>query len=294
MSTKAKWEQLIEKYLHEDQERAEQLFHEIVVESSRKIYEELMELDGDDQVGQFIDEVSSEETQEYYEADEGDDSESDELGVDADMPDADMPDADMSSDEDMPSDEDEDEFGDEEEESEFDVEDEEDEDDAPATKSDIMNLEDKLDELMAEFESKMHDSGSSVPDEEDEESSDDEDEDVMESIQLPHAPKPKHEDHKATSPVAANAGSKGPVGSVVKPVATGRGAESVPTGPKSPSNAYTKGQGNLPGAGSFKNTVNGAGRVAAGHGDSAPRPKTETVKAKSPVPESRKNTKKRI
>jgi hypothetical protein len=41
MST-AKFEKLIDLILNEDQERAEQLFHDIVVEKSREIYESLM------------------------------------------------------------------------------------------------------------------------------------------------------------------------------------------------------------------------------------------------------------
>ena len=44
MST-AKFEKLIDLIINEDQERAEQLFHEIVVEKSREIYESMMEDD---------------------------------------------------------------------------------------------------------------------------------------------------------------------------------------------------------------------------------------------------------
>jgi hypothetical protein len=178
-------------------------------------------------------------------------------------------------------------------------------DEEPASKSDIMNLEDKLDELMAEFESLMHGEEGMSGEEDmdmgneedmgDEEGMGDEEEEVMESVQLQKAPQPKHEAIKATSPVAANAGAKGPVGSVVKPTKIGGASETVPTGPKGPSSPYhTSSAGNLPHAGKFGNTPNGAKKVAGGHGESAPKPKSETVKAKSPVPESKLSKKRKV
>ena len=265
MST-AKYEKLIDLILNEDQERAEQLFHEIVVEQSRAIYESLM--DEESGVGDLHRELEAESvgSDDMMEAD-------DEMDMDdgMDMGDEESADGEMDMDD--------------EEDEEMDMGDES--EGEPATKDDIMNLEDKLDELMAEFESMMHGGDEEEPapmsDEEDSE-------EVMESVDLQAAPKAKHEDHKAKSPVAANAGGKGSVGAHVKPVHT-QGTESVPTGPKAPSNAYTKGQGNLPGAGSFKNTVAGAGKLSKGQGEAAPTPKNEDHKAKSPVAESKKATK---
>jgi len=102
--------------------------------------------------------------------------------------------------------------------------------DEPATKDDIMNLEDKLDQLMAEFEDLMgNDDGGNGdmmgPDEGGDalEMDDTEEMGMMEAVSLKAAPKPVTGEQGAysKSPVAANAGAKGPVGNTVKPVHTG-------------------------------------------------------------------------
>jgi hypothetical protein len=103
--------------------------------------------------------------------------------------------------------------------------------DEPATKDDIMNLEDKLDQLMAEFEDLMGDNdmggnGDMMgPDEGGDalEMDDTEEMGMMEAVSLKAAPKPVTGEQGAysKSPVAANAGAKGPVGNTVKPVHAG-------------------------------------------------------------------------
>ena len=57
MSAK-KFEKLIDLIINEDQERAEQLFHEIVVEKSREIYESII---NEDAIEGLEDEVSADD-----------------------------------------------------------------------------------------------------------------------------------------------------------------------------------------------------------------------------------------
>jgi hypothetical protein len=107
--------------------------------------------------------------------------------------------------------------------------------DEAATKDDILNLEDKLDQLMAEFEQLM--GGNDATDGDDfgpEEGGDaievDDTEEMMpmaEAVSLKAAPKPVTSEEggiNTKSNVAANAGAQGPIGSTVKPVST-TGAE---------------------------------------------------------------------
>jgi hypothetical protein len=95
-----------------------------------------------------------------------------------------------------------------------------------------MNLEDKLDQLMAEFEDLMGDEGGDGDDFGPDEGGDaiemDDTEEMemgmMEGLDLKAAPKPVTSEEGGVnkkSTVAANAGAKGPIGSTVKPVHTG-------------------------------------------------------------------------
>jgi hypothetical protein len=105
--------------------------------------------------------------------------------------------------------------------------------DEAATKDDIMNLEDKLDQLMAEFEDlmgndDMGDGDGFGPDEGGDAIEMDDTEEMepgmMESLDLKAAPKPVTSEEGGVnkkSTVAANAGAKGPIGNSVKPVHTG-------------------------------------------------------------------------
>jgi hypothetical protein len=104
-----------------------------------------------------------------------------------------------------------------------------DSDNEPATKDDILNLEDKLDQLMAEFEDLMggDDMGNGDgfgPDEGGDAIEMDDTDEMMEAISLKAAPKPVTSEEGGVnkrSTVSANSGAKGPIGSTVKPVHTG-------------------------------------------------------------------------
>lgn len=295
MST-AKFEKLIDLILNEDQERAEQLFHEIVVEKSREIYENLMQ---HDDVDGLISEIEMEEggahgVMEDDLDDEGmDGMDAEGMGDDEDDMDDEEGMDDMDDEEDMDG------MGakgmgdDEEDMDDMGYEEDMDDAEGEVTKSDLQSIEDKLDEIMAEIEAQMSDSGAAeeMPDEESAEDS--EEEQVMESADLKPAPKAKSEDHKSTSPVAAESGKKGPTGGVAKP-ALSNGSESVPTAPKTPSNPYTKGMGEVKHAGKFGNTVNGGARVGSGKGETVSVPKNSSEKSRSPVAESKKPAKKAV
>lgn len=158
-----KFEQLIEYVINDEEKKARDLFHEIVVEKSRTIYEELMtkeEIDeAKDKVDEEekVDEAKGNDKDKEEKVDEAkdedldenvkpidemggdkadgliDDIETEEKGLnleDEDMGDAEMGDAEMGD---------------------VDVKDEADLEDR------VVDLEDKLDELMAEFESLMGD-----------------------------------------------------------------------------------------------------------------------------------------
>jgi hypothetical protein len=117
-----KYEQLIEHIINDEEGKARALFHEIVVEKSRDIYESLMDEEyteegiGGDQVGGLVDEITMDETNGIG---EGDDMDSmDDMEDMGDM-------GDMDSEEDL--------------------------------ESKVMNLEAELEALRAEFEQIMGD-----------------------------------------------------------------------------------------------------------------------------------------
>ena len=152
MANQNKFEQMLEKLVNEDKAGAEELFHEIVVEKSRDIYESLLESDLDDEevdetTDEEVDETTDEEVDETTdeEVDESDDEELDEdfnldeFEVEADPMDAMMGDMEVDGGDEAPAmDMDMD-----AEEGEAEVEDR------------VEDLEDALDELKAEFEKMM-------------------------------------------------------------------------------------------------------------------------------------------
>jgi hypothetical protein len=77
MADRKKFEEMLERLINEDKAGAEELFHEIVVEKSREIYENLLE---DDLEDKDVDEASDEEVDESddEEVDEASDEEVDE------------------------------------------------------------------------------------------------------------------------------------------------------------------------------------------------------------------------
>ena len=148
MSDQNKFEQMLELLVNEDKAAAQELFHEIVVEKSRDIYESLLEDEAEvdeaddvevDESDEDLDEADDEEVDESDE-DLDENFELDTMSVEADDDMGGDPTDDMMADLGM---DDEGEEGDEDEGEEGDVEDR------------VEDLEDALDDLKAEFEKMM-------------------------------------------------------------------------------------------------------------------------------------------
>ena len=270
-----KFETLIDLIINENEEQARALFHDIVVEKSREIYESMMDDEMGEggiggQVGDLIREIDVEE-QGMAEAEDDDlefDSEEDEV---LDI-------------EDGEDDEYGDEMGGEE-----------------GLEDRVVDLEDKLDQLMAEFEDIMAGDSDETDAEFDDEAEeagkdftkdleDGNDEDpMMEAITLKKV-SVTHGDNGVQNKSTVDANS-GQAGMDSRPVKFSGSSESVPTGPKGPSNAYTKGESSVKDANKWKNAP------AQNNADleSAPKPvtKDEAGKVRSPVAESRRTPAKR-
>ena len=217
-----KFEKLIEYVINDEDQKASDLFHEIVVGKSREIYEGLMQDDiGGDEVDDFIDDVSADEEG----VDFADDSEADDVEVD---------------------------FADE-------VDAEENEEDHAEIEDRVVDLEDKLDELMAEFDDLIGDDAVSTSDEDgaemdfevdtDDESEDfngldaeeelsfeeiDEDkEELDESAELTAAPKPTTSEEGSVNTKSANADDAGKKSKTdASPVKASTSTEKGRTAPK--------------------------------------------------------------
>jgi len=128
---KTKYEQLIEFIINEEEDKARALFHEIVVEKSREIYESLIDEEdleeamGGDDVEEMVDEITDEED-EMHEAEEDPET----MDSDEEEP----ADAEMDMDMDMDSEE---------------------SDEEPATKADIMGVKDELEAIADKFDQLM-------------------------------------------------------------------------------------------------------------------------------------------
>ena len=247
-----KFEQLIDLIINENEEEARELFHEIVVEKSREIYESIMDeemMEAADDEEDAIEESADDEEDAIEESMEDDMEEGQMVGEVGDL--LDEINAEESG------------VTEEEDEEVFDLEaGDEDMGDEGAEgegmEDAVIRIEDKLDQLMAEFEEIMGGEGAEdMGDEEgaedmgDEEGAEGDEEAMMEAVQLQKV-SVTHGDNGAQtkSPGLQNSGQ---AGMDSKPVKFSGAAESVPTSPKGPSNAYSKGESNLPGAGKFKN-----------------------------------------
>jgi hypothetical protein len=269
MDTK-KFEKLMDLVINEDNERAQELFHEIVVEKSREIFESIMAEEMEDdldegmggQVGDLLDEINGEEAEEgMYEEEEADMDFGDE-------------------------DEEGDDFGGDDEEGSEEVEDA------------VIRIEDKLDQLMAEFEDIMGGGDEEVEfggeeemdfdgDEEEMDFGAEEDEEaMMEAVQLKKV-SVTHGDNGVQTK-SPNVNNSGQAGMDSHPVKFSGESEAVPTAPKAPSNFYSKGETSVKGAGNFKNAP-GKDNFKD-KGEAAPKPKhgDDGANAKSPVAESRR------
>ena len=222
-----KFEQLIEYVINDEEAKARELFHDIVVEKSRQIYEEMME---EETVEESKDEDDKEEVEESMEEAMGGDQ-ADDLIDDIEVEEEGIA---------IEGEGEEEEMGAEEEEGGEDLEDR------------VVDLEDKLDELMAEFEALMGDEGDSEEaemdmdmevgaeggdDMTDVEVADDELETegmrmpMEENVSLKAVPKPTHGDDGANtkSPVAANSGAKGAMAKPVMSKGDGGNGRPAPT-----------------------------------------------------------------
>jgi len=216
-----KFEKLIEYVINDEDQKASDLFHDIVVGKSREIYEGLMQDDiGGDTVDDFIDDVSADEEG----VDFADDAEETEMD-----------------------------FGGE-------VDAEENEDDHAEIEDRVVDLEDKLDELMAEFDDLIGDDTVGVSDEDDAEmdfevDTDDEDfggldaeeelsfeegcevdedkEELEEDAKLVNAPKPVTSEEGSVNTTSANANDAGKKSKTdARPVQTSTATEKGRPAPK--------------------------------------------------------------
>lgn len=269
-----KFEKLIDLIINEDEEQARAMFHDIVVEKSREIYENLMADEMGEgmggQVGGLLDEISAEE--------EGMTEEEDEF-------------ADIEVDDDS--------MGDEEG-TEMSHDDMDGMDGEEGLEDRVVDLEDKLDELMAEFEQLMggeegeeHEEGSDEEqddedmmesDEEQEDSleeakeEDDEEEDTLEeAIQLKKVSVTHGDNGQNTKSVVSN-GSK----------VQSNGAKAVNAFGGDEKGGTVKAPATIPGK--YKNAPGQDGSKT----EAAPKAKggDDGVNTKSPLGESKKTTKK--
>lgn len=313
----SKYEQLIEFIINEQEDKARELFHQIVVEKSREIYESIIDEQDLEEIGgnpveDMMDEVTADEQgMAEAEADDemnmGMDSGDDELEVDMDM---DM-DADEEGDMEM---------------------------DMGADESPEMAVSDAREEVDAIFDRLMSQLGGEeeqdmdvdmdmdmAADEEGEEELDADDEDMMESK---HAKKEEmlkdkkdkeekgkrkmteaewlreyvdqigdvysqdpaqEEGHEVGHGKKAKVDTHSPVGPGVNMggnVVKTKGAEQNPDGKQTPepNNEYTKGKGNLPHAGKYQNVPGGnAGKTTFKSKESAKTGEEGGVNDKSPL-----------
>ena len=159
MADLKKFEEMLERLVNEDKAGAEELFHEIVVEKSRDIYESLLEndLDIEETTDEEVDETTDEEVDEATD-EEVDESSEEEVDENFDLDEFEVegePEVGGDAADDMMADlegGDDEEGDDEGEEGEEELEDR------------VMDLEDALDDLKAEFEKMMDGEGDDMDD----------------------------------------------------------------------------------------------------------------------------------
>jgi hypothetical protein len=255
-----KFETLIDLIINENEEQARELFHEIVVEKSREIYESIMD--------EEMMEAADDEEDAIEESMEDDIEEHQMAGQVGDLLDE------INAEESGVTEEEEEEVFDLEADGEEDLGDEGDAG-GEGMEDAVIRIEDKLDQLMAEFEEIMGGNAGDIDDEADEVAS----EEMMEAVQLQKV-SVTHGDNGAQtkSPGLQNSGQ---AGMDCKPVKFSGQAETVPTSPKGPNNPYSKGETQVKGAGQFKNAPGHKGADLS----KAPAPKKgdNGVNTKSPI-----------
>jgi hypothetical protein len=275
-----RFEQLIEYVINDEEAKARELFHDIVVEKSRQIYENIM---AEEDIEEAKHEEMDEADEELDEGDMGGDA-ADDLINDVEMEEESDMNMEAEGDEEMDMS-----MDDDGEEAEFSMSDEGGSNE-PATKDDIMNLEDKLDQLMAEFEDlmggdDMGDGDGFGPDEGgDAIEMDDTDEmepGMMEAVSLKAAPKPVTSEEGGVNKKSTYAANSGQAGMASRPVHTG-----AAEGGHHDTSAYSNNTKDL--IGKVGNTpAQGTQKPSA-----APKPKmgagSEGQNNKSPLPGGRK------
>ena len=227
----SKFEQLIEFVINDEEAKAKELFHDIVVEKSREIYENLMDEDAAE-----LEEAEELDEESTHDEDEKAEKAGEKVTKDIEYDDKKDKKMDESMDE-MMHDQDPIDAVEAEETGMDMAEGEGDED----LEDRVVDLEDKLDELMAEFEALMGDNGDkdmdSVGDEMggddlemddtetaefsngDEEEEEEVEMGMMEAVNLAKAPAPVTTEPAGTNtkgPIASNSGAKGAVANPVK------------------------------------------------------------------------------
>lgn len=247
MTDRTKFEKMLELLINEDRDAAEELFHEIVVEKSRDIYEGLLEADLEDEDDdEEIEEASEEDDEDEIE--ESTDEELDEFAVEADPMGGDPAD-DMIGDIEMGDGDDE--GGD------MDMDDDGEEAGDDEVEDRIEDLEDALDELKAEFEAMMGgtdgDEGDMDMDMGGEEGEEEEAEEEAFNFESADADgkqldeytnkvaDPKGEDNKATSPVAGKNDMGGTAANIAKGSADEKGGSADKPKVDDAGNVNTKG-----------------------------------------------------
>ena len=271
-----RFEQLIEYVINDEEAKARELFHDIVVEKSRQIYEDIMAEEAHEDLEE------AEDIEESDDLEEGDES----LMADVEMEEESDMNMEAEGDEEAMGGDSQNDFIDDVEAGD----DSEEGGEEPATKDDIMNLEDKLDQLMAEFEDlmggdDMGDGDDFGPDEGgDAIEMDDTDEmepGMMEAVSLKAAPKPVTSEEGGVNKKSTYAANSGQAGMASRPVHTG-----AAEGGHHDTSAYSNNTKDL--IGKVGNTpAQGTQKPSA-----APKPKmgagSEGQNNKSPLPSGRK------
>jgi len=244
------YEKLIELIINEQEDQARELFHQIVVEKSREIYENLIdENDFEDSVhgdGNQVEELVKDIEDDQQGLPEAEDDEMGmEMGMDDEAGEEEGGEMDMDMD---------DETGEEGEEGQGDE----------GLEDRVMDLEAALDELKAEFDQLMgdemhepeHNDGIDDPDF----GGDEGEEMVREYVEKVAMPSNKSEGGEVAAgksaainkqSIVAKSNNMGGTTSNIAKGGSEQAADGKPT--PQPTNAYSKGKGNLPGAGNFEN-----------------------------------------
>jgi hypothetical protein len=238
----SKFEQLIEYVINDEEAKAKELFHEIVVEKSREIYENLMTEEDEE-----LEEAEELEEESTHDEDEKAEKAGKKVTKDIEyddkkdrMDEAEDEEMEESMDETMGGDAADDLIDDVEAEEEgMEMAEEEGEEDHHADmggneelEDRVVDLEDKLDELMAEFEALMGDEGGEEEIEvdmdageggdalemDDTEEFKDEPMPMEEAVNLSAAPKPVTAEEGSVNKKSVNADNSGAVGAAANPV----------------------------------------------------------------------------